>query len=155
MFLLLSRYRVIFSILEFFMLRINRLVLFIPFILHAGIHMNQYVSKFCPKLLHDIHKAKLQEQISTRIYKNRTLAASDYCLHNQLKILNSIELWLGNSSNKQCERLLLSTNFMAKCEMVFVLTHEKSYWQRLYFKINRKKLGSFEKRHYGSLERFQ
>ena len=41
------------------------------------------------KLLGDTHTEKLQEQFNTtKICKNRMLAASDFCLHNQSKFHN-------------------------------------------------------------------
>ena len=45
--------------------------------------------------LNDTLIEKLKEQLNKRICKNRILAASDDCLHNQLKAKNSIEFkWI-------------------------------------------------------------
>ena len=38
--------------------------------------------------------------------------------------------------------MLLSTNFTAKCHLVFVLTKESTSFKRFYFTTNRKTLGS-------------
>ena len=53
--------------------------------------------------LNDTHRKKLQLQLNTRIYKNKILAASNYCLHNYLKFYNFIELELKRYRNKMIE----------------------------------------------------
>ena len=47
------------------------------------------------------------------------------------------------------ERLLLSASFMAKFELVLVLTQENTFTQRFYFKTNRKSIGSSKKQYQG------
>ena len=65
------------------------------------------------------------------------MAASDCCLHNPFKFYNSIEFdykeyqYLKKEihqidQNGRLFLMLLSTNFMAKSELVFALTREKA-----------------------------
>ena len=52
----------------------------------------------------------------------------------------------GDSSNRQKNKwLLLSANFSAKFELVFVLTLENAFSWRIYFKANRKSIGFSKK----------
>ena len=44
----------------------------------------------------DTHRGKLQKQLNRIICEKTILATSDYCLHNQSRFHNSIELKLYN-----------------------------------------------------------
>ena len=45
------------------------------------------------------------------------------------------------------EQLLLSTNFTANCELVFILTQKKRLFVEIHFKAKRKNVGSSEKQY--------
>ena len=78
------------------------------------------------------------------------MATSDYCLHNQSRFHNTItkfynskitrfnKMWFikPGIKQKEYERLIQATNFIAKFEMVFVLAQE-NHWQNV--KTNRMK----------------
>ena len=75
------------------------------------------------------------------------MAASDLCLHNQLKPYNSIVLQMFlNKVSLQIDRKRMAASFdkfyCKVCELVFVLTQENAYSQRFHLKANRKSIGS-------------
>ena len=73
------------------------------------------------------------------------------CLHNQLSSFNSIIVQMSEKRVHQIgsknEWLLLSVTFLAKLELVFVLTFENAFCQSFHFKANRKSKGSSKKRY--------
>ena len=96
----------------------------------------------------DTNREKLQKQLNTQNKSlKRILAASNLCLHNQLKPYNSIVLQMFlNKVSLQIDRKWMAASFDKfygkVCELVFVLTQENAYSQRFHLKANRKSIGS-------------
>ena len=49
------------------------------------------VTETTKNIFNDTQTEKLQKQLHTKICKNRIFPASDYCVHKQLKLYNSID----------------------------------------------------------------